>query len=98
NRVHRAWSWFQSFFLRPIPRVLEIFQNPFAHEIDLLRWNAPRRGWRSRQLGMPRIARDIYLLVENLFAQFRLSARRGIRTASFIGAAGVKAEADQILR
>src|SRR2546430_437925 len=45
---------------------------------------------------MPRIAIDTDSFVEKLFAKFGLSIEGGIGAAAFIGAAGVKAEVDQV--
>jgi len=41
---------------------------------------------------MPRIAKNIDSFVEDLFVQFGLPIKSGIRAAAFIRAAGVEAE------
>ena len=46
----------------------------------------------SRQLRMPRIAVNIQPLVEDLLADFRLTTRRGKRTAPFFSTARVETE------
>ncbi len=44
---------------------------------------------------MPRIAVDVYALVEDLFAEFRLAAGRGKRTAAFFSTACVETESEE---
>ena len=86
---------FFAFLFGPETRVGQVLHHAIAHKIDLLRRQTCLRRLRTGQFRMPRIAVDVDAFVEDLLADFCLSARRGEWTASFFSTASVEIESEE---
>ena len=88
-----------SFFFRPVAGVVQVLQYAVADEIDFLGRNAVLRRGRTGKFRVPGIAVNIDALDQRLFGpSLRFAVRGGVGAAAFVSAAGIEAEANQIIR
>src|SRR6185503_7232409 len=97
--LHDAVAWSRrrlfTFLFGPEARVNQVLQHAVAYKHEFLCREAGLCGLRAGQFGMPRIAVDVYAFVEDLLAQFRLSARRGERAAALFSTPCVETESKE---